>query len=68
MGVGGVEGAGAPEEVADVHEEAVEVGDMGARVGFWLLGGGHGGFEGEFVGGEDGAEAGEGAEGWGEEV
>jgi len=68
VGVGGVEGARAPEEVADVHKEAVEVGDVGARVGFLVLrGSGHGGFEGEFVGGEHGTEAGEGAEGWGEE-
>lgn len=71
VAVGGVEGAGSPEQVADVHEEAVEGVDVlagvlvvrreGGAVGCGS--GGHGGFEGAFVRCEHGAEAGEGAEG-----
>ena len=67
MGVGGVEGAGAEEEVACVYEGGVEEGDVFC----WSGGGGSGGcgcgFEGCFVVGEEGGEKGEGAEGGGVE-
>ena len=55
VGVGEVEGARAPEEVANVHEEAVESRDAGAR-------GEGSGFERDFVARQDGAEPGEGGE------
>lgn len=71
VAIGGIEGAGSPQQVADVHEEAVEGVDVLAGVlvvgwdgsAVWAGSGAHGAFEGAFVGCEDGAEAGEGAEG-----
>ena len=56
-----VEGPGAPEEVADVHQEAVEVVDVSLRVfmfaSWWRFR--HSAFEGALVCCEDGAESGE---------
>ena len=63
MGVGCVEGAGAEEEVACVYEGGVEEGDVFCWSGGWS----RGGFESCFVVGEEGGEAGEGAEGGGVE-
>ena len=73
MGVSvcGVESAGSPEEVADIHEETIEIIHMIARVfvvrchagDAWALSWAHSGFEGTFVGCENGAEAGKRAEG-----
>ena len=67
--IDGVESARAPQEIADVHEEAVEFVDVGARV-FWVAAwreAGHGGFEGDFVGCEEGGQGREHAEDGGKE-
>lgn len=56
MGVGGVEGAGAEEEVAGVYEGCVEGADCGGGSGGLGWVGRGGGFEGVLVGGEEGGE------------